>query len=133
MTTVIIGGGHGGGAVAGQLRQFGHQDPIIVVGEEPHPPYQRPPLSKGWLKGEVDGDGLLLRPRDWYAENDIDLRTSTRVIKIDRDKRQLTLSTDDTLDYDILILATGARARQLTLPGSFSWRARAPVARIRVS
>ncbi|MBJ7484752.1 FAD-dependent oxidoreductase [Brevundimonas sp.] len=118
MTTVIIGGGHGGGAVAAQLRQFGHQDPIIVVGEEPHPPYQRPPLSKGWLKGEVDGDGLLLRPRDWYAENDIDLRTSTRVIKIDRDKRQLTLSTDDTLNYDTLILATGARARQLTLPGS---------------
>ncbi|WGM47431.1 Rhodocoxin reductase [Brevundimonas sp. NIBR10] len=118
MTTVIIGGGHGGGAVAGQLRQFGHQDPIVVVGEEPHPPYQRPPLSKGWLKGEVDGDGLLLRPRDWYAENDIDLRTSTRVIKIDRDKRQLTLSTDDTLDYDTLILATGARARQLKLPGS---------------
>ena len=118
MTTVIIGGGHGGGAVAAQLRQFGHQDPIIVVGEEPHPPYQRPPLSKGWLKGEVDGDGLLLRPRDWYAENGIDLRTSTRVIRIDRDKRQLTLSTDDTLDYDTLILATGARARKLTLPGS---------------
>ena len=117
MSTVIIGGGHAGGTVAAVLRQQGHDKPIILVGEEPHPPYQRPPLSKGWLKGEVGEDGLLLRPRAWYAENNVDLRTSSRVVEIDRGARQLTLSTDETLDYDTLILATGARARKLVLPG----------------
>ncbi|WP_062099337.1 NAD(P)/FAD-dependent oxidoreductase [Caulobacter sp. CCH5-E12] len=118
MSTVIIGAGHAGGAAAAVLRQLGHDQPIILIGEEPHPPYQRPPLSKGWLKGEVGEDGLLLRPRAWYAENQVELRTSTRVVNIDRQARQLTMSTDDTLSYDTLILATGSRARKLVLPGS---------------
>jgi 3-phenylpropionate/trans-cinnamate dioxygenase ferredoxin reductase subunit len=115
---IIIGAGHGGGTVANLLRQHGHDGPILLIGEEPHPPYQRPPLSKGWLKGEVDLDGLLLRPRDGYAEANIDLRTSTRVIHIDRAAKTVTLSTDEVLAYDTLVLATGARARQLVLPGS---------------
>ena len=118
MSTVIIGAGHAGGAAAAVLRQLGHDQPIILIGEEPHPPYQRPPLSKGWLKGEVGEDGLLLRPRAWYAENQVELRTSTRVVNIDRQARQLTMSTDDTLSYETLILATGSRARKLVLPGS---------------
>lgn len=118
MSTVIIGAGHAGGAAAAVLRQLGHDQPIILIGEEPHPPYQRPPLSKGWLKGDVGEDGLLLRPRAWYAENQVELRTSTRVVNIDRQARQLTMSTDDTLSYDTLILATGSRARKLMLPGS---------------
>lgn len=118
MSTVIIGAGHAGGAAAAVLRQLGHDQPIILIGEEPHPPYQRPPLSKGWLKGDVGEDGLLLRPRAWYAENQVELRTSTRVVNIDRQARQLTMSTDDTLSYDTLILATGSRARKLVLPGS---------------
>ncbi|CAN5247146.1 FAD-dependent oxidoreductase [soil metagenome] len=117
MSTIIIGAGHAGGTVAAVLRQQGHDKPIVLVGEEPHPPYQRPPLSKGWLKGEVGEEGLLLRPRAWYAENNVDLRTSTRVVGIDRAARRLTLSTDETIDYDVLILATGARARKLVLPG----------------
>jgi len=116
--TVIIGAGHGGGTAAALLRQNGYPGSITLVGEEPHPPYQRPPLSKGWLKGEVEGEGLLLRPRDWYASADIDLRTSTRVVQIDRSQRTVTLSNDETLVYDKLILATGARARKLVLPGS---------------
>ena len=118
MTTIIVGAGHGGGTAAALLRQNGYADPIILIGEEPHPPYQRPPLSKGWLKGEVDGDGLLLRPSTWYAEANIDLRTSTRVVSIDRASRTVTLSTDEVLAYDKLIIATGARARRLVLPGS---------------
>lgn len=118
MATIIIGAGHGGGTAAAMLRQNGYAEPIILIGEEPHAPYQRPPLSKAWLKGEVDGDGLLLRPRDWYAEADIDLRTSTRVIAIDRSAKTVALSTDETLNYDKLIIATGARARKLVLPGS---------------
>jgi len=118
MGTIIIGAGHGGGTVAAQLRQYGYADAITLIGDEPHPPYQRPPLSKGWLKGEVDHDGLLLRPRDWYAEADVDLRTSTRVIQIDRVAKTVTLSTDETLTWDSLVIATGARARRLELPGS---------------
>ena len=118
MGTIIIGAGHGGGTAAALLRQNGYVEPITVIGEEPHPPYQRPPLSKGWLKGEVDADGLLLRPRDWYLEADIDLRTSTRVVHIDRAAKTVTLSTDEVLGYDNLIIATGARARKLVLPGS---------------
>ena len=118
MGTVIIGAGHGGGTAAAMLRQNGYADTITLIGEEPHAPYQRPPLSKGWLKGEVDGDGLLLRPRDWYAEANVDLRTSTRVVHIDRAAKTVTLSTDEVLAYDKLIIATGARARKLVLPGS---------------
>jgi 3-phenylpropionate/trans-cinnamate dioxygenase ferredoxin reductase subunit len=118
MTTIIIGAGHGGGTAAAMLRQNGYAEPIILIGEEPHAPYQRPPLSKGWLKGEVDAAGLLLRPRDWYAEADVDLRTSTRVVHIDRAARTVTLSTEEVLAYDNLIIATGARARKLVLPGS---------------
>lgn len=118
MTTIIVGAGHGGGTAAALLRQNGYAEPIILIGEEPHPPYQRPPLSKGWLKGEVDGDGLLLRPSAWYAEANIDLRTSTRVVTLDRASRTVTLSTGEVLAYDKLIIATGARARRLVLPGS---------------
>ena len=118
MTTIIVGAGHGGGTAAALLRQNDYADPIILIGEEPHPPYQRPPLSKGWLKGEVDGDGLLLRPSTWYAEANIDLRTSTRVVTLDRASRTVTLSTGEVLAYDKLIIATGARARRLVLPGS---------------
>lgn len=118
MSAIIIGAGHAGGSVAAMLRQNGYAEPITLIGEEPHPPYQRPPLSKGWLKGELAEDGLLLRPRDWYAEVGIGLRTSTRVVQIDRAAKTLTLSSDETLAYDTLVLATGARARRLVLPGS---------------
>ena len=118
MSVVIIGAGHGGGTAAAQLRQQGYAGPIVLIGDEPHAPYQRPPLSKGWLKGEVDHDGLTLRPREWYAEANVDLRTSTRAVRIDRTGKQVELSTGDTVTYDYLIIATGARARKLVLPGS---------------
>ncbi|NWE54474.1 FAD-dependent oxidoreductase [Brevundimonas sp. P7753] len=118
MSTIIVGAGHAGGSVAAMLRQNGYAEPLTLIGEESHPPYQRPPLSKGWLKGEIGEEGLLLRPRDWYAEADIDLRTSTRVVQIDRATKTLTLSSEETLSYETLVLATGARARRLVLPGS---------------
>ncbi|WP_421728937.1 NAD(P)/FAD-dependent oxidoreductase [Brevundimonas sp.] len=118
MSVVIIGAGHGGGTAAAMLRQQGYDGSIVLIGEEPHPPYQRPPLSKGWLKGEVDADALTLRPREWYGEAKVGLRTSTRVIRIDRDAKVVELSTGDRVSYDHLIIATGARARKLVLPGS---------------
>ncbi len=99
------------------LRQFGWQDAITLIGEEALPPYQRPPLSKAWLKGEADGDSLLLRPAQFYPEQDIALRLSTRVAAIDPAARLVWLQDGETLAYDHLILALGSRARRIPLPG----------------
>jgi 3-phenylpropionate/trans-cinnamate dioxygenase ferredoxin reductase component len=115
---VIAGAGHAGGAAAAMLRQLGWQGPITLIGEEPIPPYQRPPLSKAWLTGEATADSLALRPAGFYAGASIDLRMNTRVLAIDRAAHTVTLSDASTVHYDILILALGARARRLPLAGA---------------
>jgi 3-phenylpropionate/trans-cinnamate dioxygenase ferredoxin reductase subunit len=115
---VILGAGHAGGTAAALLRQYGHEGPITLVGEEPIPPYQRPPLSKAWLKGEADADSLALKPLEFYAEANIDFRPSTTATRIDRSAKTVTLSDGATLAYDALILATGARAIALPIPGA---------------
>lgn len=115
---VILGAGHAGGTAAALLRQYGHTGKITLVGEEPIPPYQRPPLSKAWLKGEADADSLALKPLEFYAENDIDFRPGVRGVKLARSAKTLTLSDGQTLTYDYLILATGARAIKLPVPGA---------------
>lgn len=114
---VIVGAGHAGGTVAALLRQWGCDAPITLIGEEPIVPYQRPPLSKAWLKGETDAESLMLRPESFYAENDIGLRLSTRVERIDREARTVGLRDGEALPYTKLIIATGARARRIPLPG----------------
>jgi 3-phenylpropionate/trans-cinnamate dioxygenase ferredoxin reductase subunit len=114
---VIAGAGHAGGSAAAMLRQLGWQGAITLIGEEPIPPYQRPPLSKAWLKGEATAESLALRPAKFYSEAAIDLRLETRVIAIDRAGNTVLLSDGITLPYDYLILALGARARRLPLPG----------------
>jgi 3-phenylpropionate/trans-cinnamate dioxygenase ferredoxin reductase subunit len=114
---VIAGAGHAGGSAAALLRQLGWQGAITLVGEEPLPPYQRPPLSKAWLKGEANADDLLLKPAKFYDTAAIDLRLNTSVTAIDRDAHTVTLSTGESISYDHLILALGARARRLPLPG----------------
>ncbi|WP_372781823.1 NAD(P)/FAD-dependent oxidoreductase [Phenylobacterium sp.] len=115
---VILGAGHAGGTAAALLRQYGHAGPITLVGEEPIPPYQRPPLSKAWLKGEADADSLALKPLEFYAEHHIDFRPSTRATSINRGARSVALSDGSTVSYDALILATGARAIALPIPGA---------------
>ena len=115
---VIIGAGHAGGSVAAFLRQYGFEGPITLVGEEPIAPYQRPPLSKAWLKGEADAESLLLKPDSFYTEHGMKLRLSTRAVSIDRAAKTVSLSDGETLDYDILILAEGARARRLPIAGA---------------
>ena len=115
---VIVGAGHAGGTAAALLRQYGYEDPITLIGEEPIAPYQRPPLSKAWLKGEADADSLALKPESFYAGADIDLRLSATVTEINRDARTVTLEDGKTLSYEVLILATGARARLLDAPGA---------------
>jgi len=114
---VIVGAGHAGGSVAAFLRQCGFEGPITLIGEEPIPPYQRPPLSKAWLKGEADAESLLLRPDSFYSENAIALRLETRVERLDRAAKAVVLQGGETIPYDILILATGRRARRIPLPG----------------
>ena len=114
---VIVGAGHAGGTAAALLRQYAWDGPITLVGAEPIPPYQRPPLSKAWLKGEADHGSLALRPASFYPSSDIALRLSATATGIDRTRRTVTLGTGETLAYDHLILALGARARQLDVPG----------------
>ncbi len=115
---VIVGAGHAGGSVAALLRQNGHTGAITLIGEEPLPPYQRPPLSKAWLKGEVGSDDLLLRPAAFYQDKQIDVRLSTRVAAIDPRARIVTLADGSALGYEALILATGSRLRKLPAPGA---------------
>jgi 3-phenylpropionate/trans-cinnamate dioxygenase ferredoxin reductase subunit len=119
MTKVlIIGAGHAGGTAAALLRQYGHEGPVVLAGEEAAPPYQRPPLSKAWLKGEADLEALLLRPESFYAEQDIDLRTGVTATAIDAAGKTVTFADGTVEPYDVLILATGSTARRLALPGA---------------
>ena len=88
---VIIGAGHAGGSAAAALRQGGWEGRITIVGDEPELPYQRPPLSKGWLKGEETAESLALRSAKFYGENEIEVRVSARAETIDRDGRRVSL------------------------------------------
>lgn len=115
---VILGAGHAGGTAAALLRQYGHTGPITLIGDEPLAPYQRPPLSKAWLKGEADADSLALKPLEFYPEHQIDFRPNLRAVKLRRTDKVVELSDGTTLAYDILILATGARAIKLPVPGA---------------
>lgn len=115
---VIVGAGHAGGSAAAFLRQYGHAGPIVLIGDEPLLPYQRPPLSKAWLKGEVDAEGLQLKPDSWYEEAGVSLRLGGTVTSLNRGGKTVTLSSGEHLPYDYLILATGARARALPIPGA---------------
>ena len=92
---VIVGAGHAGGSLAAQLRQNGHAGRITLVGEEPIPPYQRPPLSKAWLKGEADAESLALKPLEFYADNAIEFRPNVRALGLERWRRQVALSSGE--------------------------------------
>jgi 3-phenylpropionate/trans-cinnamate dioxygenase ferredoxin reductase subunit len=118
MSVVIIGGGHGGASAAFELRRAGYTAPVTIVGEETAIPYQRPPLSKAWLKGTADEDSLILRPRAWYSDNNVSLRLASRAESISREDRSVALAGGSVIPFDHLIIASGARARQLKVPGS---------------
>ncbi|WP_254600934.1 NAD(P)/FAD-dependent oxidoreductase [Caulobacter sp. S45] len=116
---LILGAGHAGGTAAALLRQQGWTGPVTLLGDEPVAPYQRPPLSKAWLKGEADADSLALRPESFYPEHQIELRLNERAERISRGAGggEVQLGSGESLAYDRLILATGSRARRITLPG----------------
>lgn len=115
---IIIGAGQAGGETAQRLRQGGFEGDITLIGEEPVAPYQRPPLSKAYLKGDLDIDRLLLRPASVYAEENVALLTKTRAVWIDRANRKVRIEGGRELPYDALVLATGAKPRRLPLVGA---------------
>lgn len=117
-TVVIVGAGHSAGELATSLRENGWAGRIVLVGEEPYLPYQRPPLSKGYLSGEVPLESLYLKPQATYDKAGVEIICGTRVESIDRKKKSLTLSDGRTLQYAKLALTTGGRARKLAVPGA---------------
>ncbi|MGV2129630.1 NAD(P)/FAD-dependent oxidoreductase [Agrobacterium vitis] len=110
---VIVGAGQAGFSVASKLRALNDQRPITMIGLAPELPYQRPPLSKKYLIGEMSFDRLLLRPSQWYDENAITLRLSSWVEEIDRSQKLLRIQDGSSLSYDKLVLATGSTPREL--------------------
>jgi 3-phenylpropionate/trans-cinnamate dioxygenase ferredoxin reductase subunit len=111
---VVVGGGLAAGTLVTQLRERGHEDPVVLITDEAHPPYERPPLSKDLLLGKGEPADAAVHEREWYAEHGVDLRTGTAVSTIDRDGRRVQAG-DECVDYDTLVLATGARPRRLPL------------------
>ena len=118
---VIVGAGQAGAQAALALRDLGFEGAVLLLGDEPHPPYARPPLSKKFLAGELGGERLYLRPPALYGERGIDLRLATQVLRIDREGSCLQVrgpQGTERIGYDRLLLATGAHARELPLPGA---------------
>ena len=113
---VVIGAGQAGASLVAKLRDLGFDGSLTLVGDEPVPPYQRPPLSKKFLLGEMEEARLYLRRAEFYSERKIDLRTDTAVQAIDREARQVVLTGGERLPYDQLALTTGATPR--TLPAA---------------
>jgi 3-phenylpropionate/trans-cinnamate dioxygenase ferredoxin reductase component len=115
---VVAGAGQAGFQLAASLREGGFRDPITLIGDETALPYQRPPLSKAYLAGKTDQEGLFLRQPGFFAEHAITHRPGVRATGIDRSERRLHLSDGESLGYDHLVLATGARNRTLPVPGA---------------
>lgn len=117
-TVVVVGGGQAGAQAIFSLRQGGFTGSITLFGEEATLPYQRPPLSKAYMLGDMAEERLYFKLRAWYEENGVDTRLSTKVTSIDRDTKAVHTDRGDRETYDALILSTGSRPRPLPLPGA---------------
>ena len=117
-TLVIVGASYAGVQLAATARELGFEEPITILGDERHLPYQRPPLSKGLLTGKTTVDQLQLRGPDFFTQNRIDLQLGQRAAAVDAGARTVTLADGRTLDYGWLALTTGARCRPFTVPGA---------------
>ena len=118
LTFVVIGGGQAGGRAVEAMRAEGFAGSIVLLSDESHVPYERPPLSKQLLIGDDGPERTYLHDLAFYRDNDIDLRLDTHATALHRDERRVHLSGGDSLVYDKLLLATGAKVRRLSLPGA---------------
>src|SRR4051794_8070182 len=114
---VIVGGGLAGGKAVDALREEGYEGPIALFADEAELPYERPPLSKEYLRGEVERDKPQVHPADFYEQQGVDLRLGTRVEQLDTGAREVELSDGQRVAYERLLLATGAEPRRLPVPG----------------
>jgi 3-phenylpropionate/trans-cinnamate dioxygenase ferredoxin reductase subunit len=117
-TFVIVGASLAGVTAAQTLRDEGFDGRVVLVGQEPLPPYERPGLSKGFLRGELPVEQLFARPEGWYEENDVELRTGMRVTGLDVRDRRFALDDGSELGFDAALIATGASDRALQVPGA---------------
>jgi 3-phenylpropionate/trans-cinnamate dioxygenase ferredoxin reductase subunit len=117
MTHVIVGAGLAGAKAAQTLREEGYQGPVLLLGAEPHRPYERPPLSKEYLQGASEREKVFVHPAAWYRDHDVELRTGTTVTAIDRAAAEVVLDDGARVGYEALLLATGSSPRRLAVPG----------------
>ena len=117
-TTVIAGAGQAGGQTAISLRQAGYGGRIVVCGAESASPYQRPPLSKKYLSGELARERVFLRPDNFYSRNDVELRLGSAIRAIDPEGRRAMLEDGGSIEFTDLVIATGSRPRRLDVPGA---------------
>lgn len=115
---VIAGAGHAAGQVVASLRQHKFDGQIVLVGDEPYLPYQRPPLSKKFLAGEMPAERLYIKPASFYDDIGVELHLNSTITAIDRETKRLRLAGDDEIAYDKLVLALGSRVRQLPVEGT---------------
>ena len=115
---VIVGAGQSAAQCVLTLKRNNFERPIVVIGEEDHLPYQRPPLSKDYLSGDVGLDRIYMKTQDFYDQNNVTVKISTKVLSLDRKEKMIHLSKGVDLPYENLVLATGSRVRQLEVEGS---------------
>jgi 3-phenylpropionate/trans-cinnamate dioxygenase ferredoxin reductase component len=115
---ILIGGGLASANCARHLREQGAEGEVLIVGRELDPPYNRPPLTKQYMRGEESRDDILFRPAEWYAENDVEVMTRASVMKLDVDQRVVTLADKREIGFEKALLATGANVRILHVEGA---------------
>jgi 3-phenylpropionate/trans-cinnamate dioxygenase ferredoxin reductase component len=116
-TVAVVRASLTGSSAAATLREEGFDGRVVLIGAEPQPPYDRPPLSKNYLRGTTPFEKTLLRPPEFYRERDIEMRLGTTVTRVDAEKRTLALDGGERLEFDQLLVATGGRNRRFPIPG----------------
>jgi 3-phenylpropionate/trans-cinnamate dioxygenase ferredoxin reductase subunit len=117
-TFIVAGGGLAGAKAVETLREEGFEGRLVLVGEEADRPYERPPLSKDYLRGDAERETIYVHPEEFYAEHGVELRLGRRAVELDLGQRELVLDNGEWLRYDRLLLATGAEPRRLAIPGA---------------
>jgi 3-phenylpropionate/trans-cinnamate dioxygenase ferredoxin reductase subunit len=117
-THVVVGGGFAGAKAVEELREGGFTGRVVLVGDEADRPYERPPLSKDYLRGEAERESIYVHAEDWYAAHDVELRLGHTVTALDLGARAVELTGGERLGYDALLIATGAEPKRLPIPGA---------------